>query len=500
MQNDLITKIKSILIHIDHSLDNEDYLRMVAEKISEEIQMKYIVIGRLVTAEKPMIATEVFWENGCETENITYPLQAVPCANVIINRQPCLYPDGVNNIFPEYLKKKGIVSYVGAPILASNFKLIGILSMMDVNPISDKKLILSLCEFLALRIGATLELFKVAEENNPQFVKPVKNISALGKFQKNLTKYQLLAEKRRSAFTANELTEWQELHDRLKADQKKLMELLKSNSCSQYRAGIDSGSEQIINKNSEEPLQRISKAGYSPGSFEVDPIAAFLIEQNFMMLSSVKKIMGMKMSPEFDEGRLHAAGSIFDKSAAESADEKQFNNIGEMDEFLGNILKNPPNAPKGKTSFKDLHHKATAKKQREVAAAIRVLLEHNKVIEREFGSDIKFNLEKIILPDLEKLKNKLNKKEHRDLCRVITTNIVEITTPLLPSTQTNILNKLSPTELRVANLIKQGHNTKDIGQILNLSPQTVATHRRNIRKKMGLTNQKENLFTVLNQP
>ena len=56
---------------------------------------------------------------------------------------------------------------------------------------------------------------------------------------------------------------------------------------------------------------------------------------------------------------------------------------------------------------------------------------------------------------------------------------------------------LTPGELRVAYLIKEGKRTKDISDLLNLSNKTIEVYRKNLRKKFGLTNTKTNLRTHL---
>ncbi|MEJ5359939.1 MAG: LuxR C-terminal-related transcriptional regulator [Desulfobacterales bacterium] len=52
---------------------------------------------------------------------------------------------------------------------------------------------------------------------------------------------------------------------------------------------------------------------------------------------------------------------------------------------------------------------------------------------------------------------------------------------------------LSPTEIRVANWIREGRSSKEIAKRLGLSPRTIHTHRYNIRKKLNLSGAGKNL-------
>jgi DNA-binding NarL/FixJ family response regulator len=50
---------------------------------------------------------------------------------------------------------------------------------------------------------------------------------------------------------------------------------------------------------------------------------------------------------------------------------------------------------------------------------------------------------------------------------------------------------LSDRELQVFRLIGQGRRTREIAEILHLSPKTVETHREHLKQKMGLKNASE---------
>ena len=63
-----------------------------------------------------------------------------------------------------------------------------------------------------------------------------------------------------------------------------------------------------------------------------------------------------------------------------------------------------------------------------------------------------------------------------------------------------IYSKLTPKELQIADLIKQGKTTKEIAAIMTSSVRTIEFHRSNIRHKFGLkakANLRTHLLTII---
>ena len=89
-----------------------------------------------------------------------------------------------------------------------------------------------------------------------------------------------------------------------------------------------------------------------------------------------------------------------------------------------------------------------------------------------------------IPPDTRKAVRQLN------LLEIIETNLAEIVSPF--SQNLSALDyKLTPKEIQVANLIKQGRTNKEIAGILCISIKTVQGHRSNLMSKLDLHDRSE---------
>ena len=144
------------------------------------------------------------------------------------------------------------------------------------------------------------------------------------------------------------------------------------------------------------------------------------------------------------------------------------------------------------------HLKNRSEELEETNAALRVLLKQRDTDKEEISQAFQQNIEKLVLPFFSKLRKSNTSPSQENIIKSIENNLRQINSPFAHRIS-SIYSKLTPAEIQVANLIKNGHSSKEVASLLNLSAKTVYTHRRNIRKKSGITNQKINLQTKLQQ-
>ena len=132
----------------------------------------------------------------------------------------------------------------------------------------------------------------------------------------------------------------------------------------------------------------------------------------------------------------------------------------------------------------------------EMNAALRVLLKQREEDKGEIEDKVLLNVRELVMPYLEKLKNSRLDVKDKSFLAILESNLEDIISPFLGRLSSHQL-KLTPTEIQVSNLIRQGRTTKEIASLFNLSVKTIDSHRRNIRNKLGLKNKKENLRTHL---
>jgi PAS domain S-box-containing protein len=132
----------------------------------------------------------------------------------------------------------------------------------------------------------------------------------------------------------------------------------------------------------------------------------------------------------------------------------------------------------------------------EVNTALRVLLKQREEDKKELGEIVLQNVQELVSPYLQRLINRRLDTQQRTLVRIMETNLNNIISPFI-NKLTSGLAQLTPVEIRVASLVKEGKTNKEIAEVLLVSKNTILFHRHNIRNKLGIKNKKINLRSHL---
>jgi DNA-binding CsgD family transcriptional regulator len=133
---------------------------------------------------------------------------------------------------------------------------------------------------------------------------------------------------------------------------------------------------------------------------------------------------------------------------------------------------------------------------KEVNIALQVLLDKRHEDKKEMEENVLTNVKEMMIPYFEKIrKTKLNVHQ-KTILSILESYLNEIVSPFVRKMSKKYLD-LTPTEIEVIYLIRFGSESKEIADIMGLSPQTIYNYRKNIRKKLGIENKKTDLRSHL---
>ncbi|MCP4753909.1 MAG: LuxR family transcriptional regulator [Proteobacteria bacterium] len=132
---------------------------------------------------------------------------------------------------------------------------------------------------------------------------------------------------------------------------------------------------------------------------------------------------------------------------------------------------------------------------RNMNITLREVLSRIQDEQKEAGRTIQANVDKIIMPILHTLESEVS-SDLKKYILLVKRNLEEIVSPFTNKLSNDFMS-LTPVEIQISNMIKNGMSTKEIARLRYISDATVNRHRENIRKKLGIKNKKINLSTFL---
>jgi len=128
--------------------------------------------------------------------------------------------------------------------------------------------------------------------------------------------------------------------------------------------------------------------------------------------------------------------------------------------------------------------------------AMKIVFKRRENDLNELEDKILHNIKQLVEPAINEVKKSgLNPKQKKYL-QNLQLNLNDITSPMAKNLSSQKY-QLTPSEIRIAGMVKHGRSTKEIAEFLSIAPKTVETHRLNIRKKLGISNQGKNLRAFL---
>jgi PAS domain S-box-containing protein len=130
----------------------------------------------------------------------------------------------------------------------------------------------------------------------------------------------------------------------------------------------------------------------------------------------------------------------------------------------------------------------------EVNTALKVLLKQRDEDRVELEERVSSNVKQLVVRYVQMLREtRLDENQHSFL-DIIERNLNDIISPFSKGIASF---NLTPKEMEIASLIKEGKTTKQVARLLNVCMDAVSRHRYHIRKKLSLNKQKTNLRSYL---
>lgn len=133
----------------------------------------------------------------------------------------------------------------------------------------------------------------------------------------------------------------------------------------------------------------------------------------------------------------------------------------------------------------------------ETNIALKILLEQRQRDLEALEQRMAANIREMVLPYVERLKSCCaGRTREQTLAEIVEENLTDIVAPFLNHLSALHL-RLTPQEVEVAGLVRHGKSSQQIADALGLALSTISFHRKNLRRKLGLSDHQRNLRSYL---
>ncbi|HVO66132.1 MAG TPA: PAS domain S-box protein [Syntrophales bacterium] len=132
----------------------------------------------------------------------------------------------------------------------------------------------------------------------------------------------------------------------------------------------------------------------------------------------------------------------------------------------------------------------------DINTTLRVLLKQREEDKAELEQKVSANIKELVIPYIEMLRKNQPDNRTVECLSILDSNLKNVVSPFSQKLSSKYFG-LTPKEIQVASLIKEGRTSKEIAEILNVTTSSVDFHRCNIRNKFGLKSKKVSLRSYL---
>ncbi len=199
-----------------------------------------------------------------------------------------------------------------------------------------------------------------------------------------------------------------------------------------------------------------------------------------------------------EEGQLAGVVEVFYRKGVPSTTgspflKEEYALIRAVAERIGSVLMHIRAVADLRAAHREIQHEHQALQEANIA--LRAVLSRLEEEKREIKASIVANIQKVIMPIVFELELEVTGRQ-RSYVTLLRQSLQEIASPFLTQIARDHM-QLTPVEIAISTMIRNGLSTKEIAQLRCISSATVRRHRENIRRKLGLRNRKVNLATCL---